>query len=88
MATYNERWGLECQNYVKGIVDDDFCLKYEFSNLTVLQFFVNGTWYGGQQKADVMQSTGFNESQYDAFYNTSMPNSFGTILNQVNFNNS
>lgn len=60
---------------------------YNFTDLTDLQYFVNATWYGDYYKASFMNKTEFNETQFEAFFNTSNNASFGFDLDEVNFAN-
>ena len=41
---------------------NDICVKYDFSDVEDLKFFVNGTWYGGDYMDNITLKTGMNET--------------------------
>jgi len=76
----------DCSYYVSqvpGASAEDTCATYNFSNLTDLQYFVNATWYGDLYKDSFMTATGWNTTQFDAFFDASTTNSFGNVLASI-----
>lgn len=65
------------------------CEQFDFTNVTQLKLFVNGSWYGDLYKTKIMEATNFTEEEYTAFYatgNESNPQSFGNFMQTVTLN--
>ena len=44
-------------------IANEICLKYNFSDVKDLKFFINGTWYKGTYLDNVKSFTGMNDTQ-------------------------
>ena len=69
---------LNCTYFISQVVQNvtnvnDICVKYDFSDVEDLKFFVNGTWYGGEYMDNITVKTGMNDTQLKAFYSTTNP---------------
>ena len=58
---------LNCTYFISQVVwnvtnVNDICVKYNFSDVEDLKFFVNGTWYGGEYMDNITLKTGMNET--------------------------
>lgn len=68
----------DCHYFIDQVVKDvaatnEICLKYNFSDVEQLKFFINGTWYGGEYVGYLMGNCSMDEQQVAAFYDTSPP---------------
>jgi hypothetical protein len=57
------------------------CKQYNFSDINDVAFFLRGVWYGSDYMQEIMASTQLTADQYDAFYDSNSPNSFGSSIN-------
>lgn len=54
------------------------CNKYDFTNMTDVNLFVNGTWYN--DTTAVKEGTSMTDTQLTAFYDFNSNTSFGYAL--------
>ena len=86
--------GEGCHYFIDQVVTEpaaanQICLKYNFSDVEDLKFFINGTWYGGEYVGYLMGNCSMDADQVAAFYdtsppaNSSAPESFGYALSEA-----
>ena len=82
---------MNCTYFINQSVDfnntrlvNEVCAQYDFSDVSRLKAFINGTWYGGYYRESLMNATTMNETQLDTLYAINgTSTSFGCKLAEV-----